>query len=81
MASSVDPLTPFNYQEWNGYMEIQLRSKRLYNVTMDTTIEPNHVVDKQRYLNKMDEAFGFLCLSISKYLHFHVTGLKNPKEI
>ena len=29
----------------------------------------------------MDEAFGFLCLSISKDIHFHVTGLKNPKEI
>ena len=29
----------------------------------------------------MDGAFGFLCLLISKDLHFHVTGLKNPKEI
>ena len=28
----------------------------------------------------MDEAFGFLFLLISKDLHFHVTGLKNPKE-
>ena len=43
-------------------------------------MEPNHVVEKSRYWNKMDEAFGFLCLSISKDLHFHVTGFKNPKE-
>ena len=28
----------------------------------------------------MDEAFGFLCVLISKDLHFHVTGLKNMKE-
>ena len=29
----------------------------------------------------MVEAFGLLCLSISKDLHFHFTGLKNPNEI
>ena len=62
-------------------MEIQLRAKGLYRFTMDTEIEPNHVVDKARYWNNMDEAFGFLCLLISKDLHFHVTRLKNPKEI
>ena len=81
MASSVDPLTPFNYHQWKGDMEIQLHAKGLYRVTIDTEIEPNHVVDKARYWNKMDEAFGFMCMSVSKDLHFHVTGLKNPKEI
>ena len=29
----------------------------------------------------MDEAFQFLFMSISKHIHFHVTGLKNLKEI
>ena len=77
----MDPLTPFNYHQWMGDTEIQLCSKGLYRVTMDSEIEPNHFVDKERYWNKMDEAFGFLSLSISKDLHFHVTGLKNPKEI
>ena len=48
---------------------------------MDIEIEPNHAVDKARYKNKMDESFGFLCLLISKDLHFHVIGLENPKEI
>ena len=77
----MDLLTPFNYHQWKGDIEIQLREKGLYRVTMDTKIEPNHVVDKARYWNKMDEAFGFLCMSISKDLHFHVIGLKNLKEI
>ena len=77
----MDPLTPLNYHQWKGDMEIQLHSKGLYRVTMDTKIEPNHVVDKARYCNKMDEALGLLCLSISKELNFHVNGLKNPKEI
>ena len=49
MASTVDPLTPFNYHQWKGDMEIQLRAKGLYRVTMDTEMEPNHVVEKARY--------------------------------
>ena len=62
-------------------MEIQLHAIGLYRVTMDTEEEPTHVIDKDRFLNKKDEAFGFLCLSISKDLLFHLLGLKNPKEI
>ena len=81
MTSYVNLLTPFNYHQWKEDMEIQLCSKGLYRVTMDTRIEPNHVVDKSRYSNKLDEAYGFLCLSISKYILFHTTGLKTPKEI
>ena len=48
---------------------------------MDTEEEPTHVIDKVKFLNKKDEAFGFLCLSISKDLLFHLSGLKTPKEI
>ena len=58
-----------------------MHAKGLYILTMDIEVGPNQIVDKERYRNKMDEAFGFLCLSISKDLHFHVTGLKNTKEI
>ena len=39
------------------------------------------MIDKARFLNKKDEAFRFLCLSISKDLLFHLSGLKTPKEI
>ena len=62
-------------------MEIQLHARGLYRVTMDTKKEPTHVIDKAIFLNKKDEAFGFLCLSISKDLLFHLLGLKSPKEI
>ena len=48
---------------------------------MDTEEEPTHVIDKARFLNKKDEAFGFLSLSISRDLLFHLSGLKTPKEI
>ena len=62
-------------------MEIQLCSRVLLRVTMDTKDEPDSAIEKSRLLNKKDEAFGFLCLSISKDLLFHLAGLKTPKEI
>ena len=62
-------------------MELQLRSKGLHRVTMDTEVEPGSAIEKSRFLNKKDEAFGFLCLSISRDLLFHLTGLNTPKEI
>ena len=48
---------------------------------MDIEEEPNHVVDQARFWNKMDEPYGFLCLSISKGILFHLSGLKTPKDI
>ena len=48
---------------------------------MEIEAEPilNH--DKENYWNRLDEAYGCLCLSISRYLLFHIKGLKTPKEI
>ena len=77
----MDPLTPLKYHQWKEDIEIQVRSRGLYRVTMEMEVEPIHYVDKEKYWNKLDEAFGFLCLSISKDLLFHITGLKTPKEI
>ena len=48
---------------------------------MDTEEETASVIDKARFLNKKDEAFRFLCLSIFWDLLFHLSGLKTPKEI
>src|SRR5713101_723282 len=48
---------------------------------MDTEEEPGTAIDKSRFLNKKDEAFGFLCLSLSWDLLFHLLGLNTPKEI
>ena len=62
-------------------MEIQLRSRRLFRVTMDTEDELGSAIEKSWFLNKKNEAFGFLCLSISQDLLFHLSGLNTPKEI
>ena len=73
-------LTPFNYFEWNSKMGIQLRLKCLYRVTMGTKNEPNTTVEKSKYFNRLDEAFGILCLSISRDLIFHVDNINTPNE-
>ena len=81
MDSPTDILTMFNFHQWKGHMEIQLRARGLSRVTMDTEEDPTHVIGMARFFNKKDEAFSFLCLSISKDLLFHLLGLKTPKEI
>ena len=81
MASSVPLLTPYNFHTWKNKMEIQLRSKGLHRVSMDTEVEPRSAIEKSRSLNKKDEAFSFLCLSISNDLLFHLTDLKTLKQI
>jgi hypothetical protein len=67
-------LNPFNYFEWKTEISLLLRSKGLYKVTMGTEKEPTTAVEKIKYLNKLDEAIGLICLSISRDLFFHVSG-------
>ena len=81
MASSIELLTLFNFHSWKGDMEIQLRAKIFYRVTMDTKEDPSSVTDKAIFLNKNYKSFGFLCLSISWDVLFHISGLNTPKEI
>ena len=61
-------------------MEILLRVKGLYKVTMEIEAEPNAAVDKIKLHNRRDEAYGLLCLSISRDL-FHLDGLTSPNEV
>ena len=74
-------LTPFNLFEWKEDMEILLRVKGLYRVTMAIESEPNAATNKIKWNNRRDEAYGFLCLSISKDLIFPLDGLTSPNEV
>ena len=74
-------LTPFNLFEWKAEMEILLREKGLYRVTMETKADPNSAVEKIKWHNKRDGAYGLLCLSISRDLLFHLDGLTSPNEV
>ena len=62
-------------------MEILLRVKGLYRVTMDIEAEPDAAVEKIKWHNRRDEAYGLLCLSISQDLLFHLDGLTSPDQV
>ena len=54
-------LTPFNFFEWKAEMEIILREKCLYKLTMGTEVDPNAATEKIKWHNKRDEAYA-LCV-------------------
>ena len=59
-------------------MEIILRVKGLYRVTMAIEADPNAAAEEIKWHNRRDEAYGLLCLSISRDLLFHIDGLTSP---
>ena len=77
-------LTPFNLFEWKAEMEILLRVKGFYRVTMAIEAEPNAAAEKIKWHNRRDEAYGLLCLSISRDLIFDLMSphlICLPKKI
>ena len=50
-------------------------------VTMGTYVEPNSIVEKSKFFNRLDEAFGMICLSISRDQLFHVDNIAAPNEV
>ena len=71
----------FNLFEWKDNMEIFFRDKCLYRVTMETEADPNAAAKNIKSHNRRDEAYGFLCLSISRDLLFHLDSLTSPNEV
>ena len=47
---------------------------------MDLDNEPNVVVQKGKWHNRMYETYGLLCLSIYLYLIFHLDGMTTPNQ-
>ena len=58
-----------------------LRQKGLYMITMVAEVEPTSAIDKSKYLNRMDEAHGSICMCISPELQFHLSSCNTPNEI
>ena len=48
---------------------------------MGTDTDPNSTMRKSKYFNMIDEAFGMLCLIISRGLIFHIDSLSNPNKV
>ena len=74
-------ITPFNYHEWKEKISILLRSRGLYIVTLSLENEPNVLIEKANWHNRLDEAYGFLCFSISIDLLFHLDGFTTPNQV
>ena len=80
-SSSAMILNPFNYHEWKAKIGILLRSKGLYRVPMALENEPNFVFKKTKWHNRLDAAYGFICLAISSDLLFHLDGFTTPYQV
>ena len=74
-------LTPFNLFEWKDEMEILLKVKCIYRVTMSTKEDPNSATEKIKWHNRRDEAYDLLCLRISRDLLFHLDSLTSPNGV
>ena len=61
-------------------MQVSLRNIGLYRMTMGRETKPQQHVEKNKFLNRLDEAFGFMCTHISRDILFHLEGLRTPKE-
>jgi hypothetical protein len=74
-------LTPYNYFAWKEKIDIHLRTRGLYRLTLNTDTELTSAIEKSKYLNRMDEAleqFAVLFLPISFFIYLHVRLPMNP---
>ena len=62
-------------------MKILMRSKGLFRVAMEINVDPNAAVENIMWHNRRYEAYGLLCLSISRYLLFQLDGLTSPNHV
>ena len=74
-------LTPFNYNECKDKIGILLRNKGLNRVYMDLENDPIATVEKYKWHNRLDEAYGLLFLSIYIDILFHLDGLTTPNQL
>ena len=58
-----------------------MRAKGIYRVTMAIDAKPNAAAEKMKWHNRRDEAYGILCLSISRDLLFHLDSFTSPNEV
>ena len=61
-------------------MEVSMRNKGFFRIILGREVESHHPANKKKFLNHLDEAFGYLCTYISRDLLFHLKGLRTPRE-
>ena len=73
-------LTTSNYLDWRIDKQLSLHKNGYHRIVLTRVVKPHHHVERSKFLNRLDEAFGYLCTYISIDLLFHLEGSKTPKE-
>ena len=61
-------------------MQVSLHKLGLCKMTMSRETKPQQHVEKNKFLNWLDEAFDFMGTHISRDILFHLEGLRTSKE-
>jgi hypothetical protein len=48
---------------------------------MDIEVDTTYVIEKNMYLNHMDEAYGLICVFMSPNISFHIESCTIPYDI
>ena len=80
LPSTPQILTPFNYLDWKEDMQLALQNLGYFRIILGREVDPHHPAERNKFMNHLDEAFGYLCTNIYKDLLFHLKGLRTPKE-
>ena len=80
LPSSPYIITPFNYLDWREDMQFSLCNKGYFRIILGMKVEPHKPVERNKFLNCLYDAFGYLCTHISRDILFHLEGLRNPIE-
>ena len=74
-------LTALKYLDWREDMQISLCNKGLHMMTMGRAVKPQQYIGKSKHLDMLNEAFGYMCIHISREMLLHLDGLKTSKEV
>ena len=61
-------------------MQLALRNLGYYRIILGREVEPHQPVERNNFMNRLDEAFGYLCTHTSRNILFHLEGLRTPIE-
>ena len=72
-------LTTSNYLDWRIDMQLALCKHGYNRILLGREVESHHPIERNKFLNNLDEAFGYLCNYIYIYPLFHLEGSRTPK--
>ena len=72
-------LISFDYLDWRIDMQLELCKHGYHRIIHGWEDETYQPVERNKFLNHCDEALGYLCTYISRYLLFHMEVLRTPR--